>query len=98
MSKATDLNRANQELPLLERGTHGWRVRTHLCPKVKPASGYYTTKEVVDLLRISNARPIHHARNKGTAYLHNPGDLKESCIVVAAGIKNKWLIYKPISA
>jgi len=98
MSKITDSKPISQELPLLERSNQGWQVRKQLCPKVKTSSQFYTTKEVVDLLRISSDRPIRRARSRGNAYLHNPGDLIESFIIVAAGQKNKWLVYKPFSA
>lgn len=98
MSQNTDSNPVSQELPLLERSKHGWEVRKQLCPKVKQPSKIYTTKEVVKLLRIPSDRPIRRARSLGSAYLHNPGDLKDSRIVVAVGQKNKWLVYSPFGA
>lgn len=98
MAKGTDSKSVSQELPLLESGRDGWQIRKHLCSTGRSASRYYTTREVVDLLRISNDRSLCRARRKGSAYLHNPGDLQESSVVVAAGLRNKWLIYKPFSA
>lgn len=94
MSKNTNPELISQQLPLLERKEQGWQIRRGLSQKQNQISRHYTTREVVDLLKLPSRTPLYQAKRRGTAYLHNPGNLENSRIVVAVGLRDKWLIYK----
>jgi hypothetical protein len=53
---------------------------------------YLTTKEAVKLLNLASARPLYSARANGSAYR------KDHRIVVPAGRRDKWEIFRLYSA
>jgi hypothetical protein len=76
------------ELPLFVQPTNSSAPqRPHRSRKTSEPR-YLTTQEVVKLLNLSNARPLYSARANGAAYR------QENQIVVPAGSKNKWEIFR----
>jgi hypothetical protein len=76
------------ELPLVVQPTNSSASQRTQRSRKTSEPRYLTTQEVVKLLNLSSARPLYSARANGTAYR------QENQIVVPAGSKNKWEVFR----